>query len=183
MTAPHATEPPRLGHLLRDHDRRGLRFERHLRHAPQVVWTAITDSEHLRAWLPTDIVGERRSGAPVRLPFWPEVVERFEIPEPDTYVDGEIVVYDPPITFAWNWGGDLIRFELASVDDGTLLTLTTWLGPAPVEPWQAAAGWHACLDHLGALLDHSDTSGVASGDPTSLEPTYQAAFGPAPDVS
>lgn len=180
MTTPTSSTPPRLGHLLRDHDRRGLRFERHLRHRPEVVWTAITESEHLAAWLPVDIQGPRVSGAAVRLPFWPAVVERFGIPDPDQYVDGEIRVWEPTTVFEWDWGGDIIRFELTPADepaDGTRLVLTAWLGPSPVEPWQAAAGWHMCLGFLVDHLDTGVTAGVATGDPEPIEQVYREAFG------
>ena len=34
-----------------------VRFERHLAHPREKVWRALTESEHLRAWLPCDIVG------------------------------------------------------------------------------------------------------------------------------
>ena len=68
------TDQP-LGVTAVDDDGRWVvRFERHLRHDRQKVWRAITESEHLAQWLPTDIVGERRTGAAIELPFWPDHV-------------------------------------------------------------------------------------------------------------
>lgn len=170
----HAPDQP-LGTPLRDGERRGIHFERRLRHAPELVWRAITEREHLAAWLPVDMIGERRAGAALDMPFWPAVVERFGIPDPMTH--GEITVWDPITTFEWNWDGDVIRFELAPGDDGgTVLTLVTWFGPAPVEPWDAAAGWHTCLDLLAQLLDTGAAPGPAGADPDpQLEP-YRLAF-------
>ncbi len=170
----HAPTAP-LGQILRDAQRTGVRYERRLRHAPTLVWSAITEREHLHAWLPVDMIGERSPGTPLEMPFWPAVVERFGIEDPMTR--GEVTVWEPMHTFEWNWDGDVIRFELTPGDDGgTVLTLTAWLGPAPVESWQAAAGWHVCLDLLTELLDSGDAPGPAAGDPDALEAIYRSAF-------
>ncbi|MCW2567279.1 MAG: hypothetical protein JWN54_1376, partial [Mycobacterium sp.] len=37
-----------------------LRFTRRLPHPPQKVWRALTEPEHLAAWFPTEIRGDRR---------------------------------------------------------------------------------------------------------------------------
>ena len=66
---------------------------------------------------------------------------------------------------------------LEPVDDGTRLVLTAWLGPAPVEAWQAAAGWHMCLGFLSTHLDTGVVAGAASGDPEPFETMYREAFG------
>jgi hypothetical protein len=70
-----------LGQILSDGDRPSLRFERHLAHPPEKVWSAITESEHLQHWLPTDIVGDRRAGATIDLPFWPAHVAKYQLDE------------------------------------------------------------------------------------------------------
>lgn len=83
-----------LGEVLRDGDTFGLRFERRLAHAPERVWRAITESDQLQHWLPTDIVGERREGASLQLPFWPAVVDKHELA--DSTLTGRILIWDPP---------------------------------------------------------------------------------------
>ena len=124
----------------RDGDLWVLRYERDLHHPPEKVWRALTETEHLQHWFPTDIVGERRAGARVELPFWPGHVDKYEIEEP--VVQGEITVWDPPSTFEWIWDGETIRFELTPTDDGTRLVLTTKLPPeSPLVG--ATAGYHA----------------------------------------
>ena len=87
-----------------------LTYVRHLDHPVEKVWRAITESEHLAAWFPCDIVGDRRSGADVEMTFWPDVVEKFELAEPNT--TGHIDVWDPPTRFELWWEGDLLRWEL-----------------------------------------------------------------------
>ena len=55
-----------LGTLTRQGDRWMLTFTRRLAHPREKVWRAVTEPEHLAAWYPQEIVGERRAGAPLR---------------------------------------------------------------------------------------------------------------------
>jgi uncharacterized protein YndB with AHSA1/START domain len=129
-----------------------VRYVRHLAHAPEKVWRALTESHHLEHWMPADIVGERRAGARIELPFWADTVEKYELEDP--VLTGEIRVWDPPRTFEWTWDTDLLRWELEPDGDGTRHTFTTWLGD--VEPEATAntgAGYHVCLDQLADLLE------------------------------
>lgn len=164
------TQQP-LGTVLRDGDQVGLRYERRLRHSPDKVWRALTESEHLAQWMPCDMVGERRQGARIELPFWSEVVARYELDPPS--VPGTIRVWDPPRVFEWTWDTDLLRWELEPTDEGTLLVLTTWLGDAGTPVANTAAGYHVCLDHLVELLDTGHADPVAEDDPTAWEARYR----------
>ena len=83
----NANDP--LGEVLHDGDTVGLRYERLLAHPPERVWRAITDSDQLQHWLPVDIVGERREGASLQLPFWPALVDKHEITE--TILPGRVL--------------------------------------------------------------------------------------------
>ena len=160
----------RMGDVLRDGDRVGLRFERRLRHLPDKVWRALTESEHRALWMPTDIVGERRAGASIDLPFWPEVMAKYSVEAPS--LSGEILVWDPPRTFEWTWDTDHLRWELEPIEEGTLLRFTTWFGdPASGSP-QTAAGYHICLDHLIELLDTGTGHSVADADTAAWESRY-----------
>jgi uncharacterized protein YndB with AHSA1/START domain len=80
-----------------------LTFVRHLHHPVEKVWRAITESEHLATWFPCDIVGERRSRVDIELRFWPDVVEKYEVAEPNT--TGHIDLWDPPTRFELWWEG------------------------------------------------------------------------------
>jgi uncharacterized protein YndB with AHSA1/START domain len=124
-------------------DRWQLRFTRNLPHPPEKVWRALTEPEHLAAWFPADIQGERAAGAALRF------VHRDG--EGPTNV-GEMIRYDPPSVLELRWGDDTLRFELQPDGSGTVLTFVNTfdeLGKAARD----AAGWHACLDLLGCDLD------------------------------
>src|SRR5260370_11114754 len=43
-----------------------LRYMRHLKHAPDKVWRALTEPEHLQAWFPQKIVGGWAVGATLK---------------------------------------------------------------------------------------------------------------------
>jgi uncharacterized protein YndB with AHSA1/START domain len=153
----------------------GLRFARTFRHPPERVWRAITESEHLAQWFPCDIVGDRVPGAPLRFPFWPEVVEKFSID--DNSVTGSLLAWDPPRRFAFVWGGDEVRFDLTdSGDVGTTLTLTTWLASDVPPPHDVASGYHTCLGHLIDVVDHGGSVSVAHSDPAPLTAHYEATW-------
>ena len=150
-----------------------VQFERRLHHPRERVWRALTESEHLAHWMPCDIVGERRAGVPIELPFWPAHVERYGIETPS--LTGTIAVWDPPAVFEWWWDTDRLRWELDEVDDGTLLRFTTWLGPDGKGAANAAAGYHLCLDSLVALLDTGAAPPLVDADTAPWERRYGAA--------
>jgi uncharacterized protein YndB with AHSA1/START domain len=133
-----------LGQLERLGDRWQLRFTRRLSHPPEKVWRALSEPEHLAAWFPTDIEGERRSGAPLRFVF-----REGEGPT----LEGRMIEYDPPSVLELRWGDDeTLRFELEPDGEGSLLTFVNTfdeLGRAARD----AAGWHARLDLLAYHLD------------------------------
>lgn len=175
----------RLGTVLRDGDATGLRYERHLPHPPVKVWAALTESEHLSHWFPADILGERRAGADVLLPFWPETVEssadelREQGVDPaDPVLPGRILEWEPPRVFVLEWGNaragaDLLRFELAPLGDGTHLVLTTWLGTGGPQGHEGTgAGYHLCLDALEQLLDGGPVTPPEAGRAEELTLLY-----------
>jgi uncharacterized protein YndB with AHSA1/START domain len=147
-----------------------LRYERTLAHPPEKVWRALTESQHLEHWLPCDIVGDRREGATVELPFWPAFVERYDIEE--VVGTGRITVWQPPTTFEWWWDGDRLRWELTPQGAGTSLVFTTWIGDPSIGA-DAAAGYHVCLDRLEALLD-TGRAAALEDHPSALEARYAA---------
>src|SRR5262245_45725170 len=117
------TQP--LGTLTRDGDNCTVTFTRDVPHAQEKVWRAITEPEHLAAWFPDEIVGERRAGAPLR--FVPHGHDE------DDGFDGSMLTFDPPSRIELLWGVDHLRIDLEPHGDGTRLVLAhtfTELGKA-----------------------------------------------------
>jgi uncharacterized protein YndB with AHSA1/START domain len=170
----HDARPAPLAKVLDDDGRLGLQYRRRLAHPPEKVWRAITESEHLRHWLPCDLRGERRAGAALELPFWDDHVEQYDLETPTLH--GEILAWDPPRLFEWTWDTDHLRWELDADEEGTTLTFTTWMGdPDPEGLANAGAGYHVCLDHLAALLDEAPLGRLVDSDVAPIEVEYRAA--------
>jgi uncharacterized protein YndB with AHSA1/START domain len=157
-----------LGQLQRVDDRCQLRFTRRLAHPPQRVWQALTEPEHLRAWFPADIEGERAAGAPLRFVF-----PNNEGPT----VEGEMIAYDPPSLLEYRWGEETLRFELEPDGDGSVLTFVNTfdeLGKAARD----GAGWHTCLDVLEHHLAGEEAPWNLMERWEHVHPSYVESFGP-----
>ena len=157
-----------LGTLHRAGDRWQLRFTRSLGHPPARVWRALTESEHIDAWFPASIEGERAAGAKLRFPF-----RNGEGPT----LDGEMLVYDEPRVLEFRWQDELLRFELAAEGDGCVLTFVNTfddLGRAARD----AAGWHVCLELLVLRLDGQEATWSSESRWKPINERYIEAFGP-----
>jgi uncharacterized protein YndB with AHSA1/START domain len=134
-----------------DDGRFRLRFERHLRHAPDRVWAALTDPAELERWFGPAEIDLRQGGTITLFKGADELFSR-----------GEVTEVDPPrlLEHTSDVFG-LLRWELEPEGDGTRLVFvaTTAMG----EEWltRTLAGWHAILDQLATGL---------AGDPAEDEP-------------
>jgi uncharacterized protein YndB with AHSA1/START domain len=145
-----------------------LRFTRYLAHSPAKVWRALTEHEHLAAWFPSTIDGERAVGAKLSFAF-PDVA----IPPQD----GEMLAFDPPSLMELIWGDETLRFELAADGAGTLLRFTASfeeLGKAARD----GAGWHSALDVLACALEGQPSPWAPGERWRQVHRVYVERFGP-----
>jgi uncharacterized protein len=133
------------GSLRADGDRCGVRFERLYDATADELWRALTDPAQLRGWLAEAPVFEAEPRGRVA----------FELDEGDG-VAGEVRAVEPGrlLEYTWTFAGEsesVVRFELHQQERGTLLVLDhRRLGRRHGAGY--AAGWHAYLDRLAALL-------------------------------
>lgn len=156
------------GSLTRHDGQFVLRFTRRLAHPPATVWRALTEPEHLAAWFPTTIDGDRAAGARLRFRH------RDDAGPP---IDGEMLRFEPPRLMELRWGDDVLRFELAPDGDGSVLTFTDTFD----EVGRAArdgAGWHACLDLLGYEVDGRPAPWSSADRWKQVRGRYVDRFGP-----
>ncbi|MGH3366747.1 MAG: SRPBCC family protein [Nocardioidaceae bacterium] len=121
-----------------------LVFVRNLRHSPERVWAALTEPAQLREWAPYTASRDLGSAGEATL----------------TMIDGDVAEDLPatvtraehPRLLEYEWGTDLLRWELAATAYGTTLTLRHTIKDRDAAP-KAAAGWHLCLDVAELLLD------------------------------
>jgi uncharacterized protein YndB with AHSA1/START domain len=156
------------GQLERVGDRARLTFTRTLRHAPEKVWRALTETEELAQWFPD---------GPPRGKFVEGDTVQFGTTGERPGFEGKVVTVDPPRLLEYTWGDDILRFELQPDGDGTVLTFTDTFD----EYGKAArdgAGWHACLDMLGFALDGTTPPGDNGAYWRQIHPGYVERFGP-----
>jgi uncharacterized protein YndB with AHSA1/START domain len=156
------------GKLAQIGDRWQLRFVRRLPHSPEKVWRALTEDEHLAAWFPAEIRGERAPGAALRF------VHRDGA---GPTLDGEMLVYEPPSALEYRWGDDSFRFDVDPDAEGCVLTFLTTFA----EGGKAArdgAGWHTCFDLLAYHLAGSEPPWHSMDRWRQVHPGYVEAFGP-----
>jgi uncharacterized protein YndB with AHSA1/START domain len=160
--------PDDLGHLERRHGQVAVTFTRHIPHPPAVVWQALTEPEHLAAWFPTTIEGERAAGARLHFGFRDGEAPPF---------DGEMVQYEPESSMTMRWGDDVLRFELRALDTGSVLTLRATFDEMG-KGARDGAGWHTCLDLLGYAVGDRRAPWSSAERWRQVHPIYVDRFGP-----
>ena len=143
-------------------------FRRHLAHPPRTVWRELTEPEHLAAWFPTTIEGERVAGA--RLHF------AFRSGEGPSF-DGEMVACEPPALLVLRWGTEVLRFEIEPRGHSSVLTFVATfdeLGKVARD----GAGWHACLDLLAHEVAGTTAPWTSAERWGEVRRAYVERFGP-----
>ncbi|HYV48470.1 MAG TPA: SRPBCC family protein [Myxococcaceae bacterium] len=117
---------------------------RDLRHAPEKVWKAITEPEHLREWAPFD--SDRSLGAAGT------TAKLTTVGAPAPHVtESQVKRAEAPKLLEYSWGGQDIRWELEPLGcGGTRLTLWHNINRGFIS--MGAAGWHLCFDVLDRFL-------------------------------
>ncbi|NMO55449.1 SRPBCC family protein [Actinoplanes sp. TBRC 11911] len=130
-----------------------LVFVRELRHAPDVVWQALTDPAELDQWAPFRAAADLAKPGDTTLTMI----------DGDTMMDmpARVLVADPPTLLEYTWGDDRLRWTLEPSEAGTRLILRHTLATRGMEA-MVAAGWHICVAVLARLLD-GDPVGVIRG--------------------
>lgn len=124
-------------------DKWTLILVRDLRHAPEKVWQALIDPEHLRQWAPFDAEGRLdQAGSQVKLVTVGAPAEQV------TTIS--VKRADAPRLLEYDWGGQEMRWELEAANGGTRLTL--WHNIERPYIAMGAAGWHICIDVLDQLV-------------------------------
>src|SRR5215831_9625795 len=121
----------------KDAEKWTLLLVRELRHAPALVWQALTDPAQLREWAPFEVDGSLdRVGATVKL-TWVGTGNTSETMVTKADVPRVLEFYD-------------IRWELEPLGRGTRLTLWHSIDRRFIA-W-GAAGWHICIDVMDRAL-------------------------------
>ena len=122
-----------------------LVFTRELKHAPESVWSALTDPAELREWAPFDADHNLGSKGEATLTM------AGGSGGADDQSKSTIRIADRPRVLEYTWGNDVLRWELEPNGTGTRLTLKHTVEDSSWLP-MVAAGWHICIDVMDLYL-------------------------------
>jgi uncharacterized protein YndB with AHSA1/START domain len=169
----YAPGPAGGARVQKDGEKWTLVLVRELRHAPAMVWEALTDPAQLRGWAPFEADGNLgAAGATVKL-------TTVGTPVPHV-TETRVTRADAPRVLEYTWGGNDVRWELEPLGSGTRLTL--WHNIARGFIAWGAAGWHICFDVLDHLLGGTPIGRLVGSDAMKFEwqrlnVEYSAQFG------
>jgi uncharacterized protein YndB with AHSA1/START domain len=118
------------------------RFERHVMHSVEQVWSMLTDNDKLSSWFSELKIEDLREGGVIKFDMQDGTYEIMDIIELKMY---SILDY--------TWGEDVVRFELAPELEGCRLVLIEKISKLTDHTPKDLAGWHVCLEVIQALLD------------------------------
>ncbi|OMF27624.1 activator of Hsp90 ATPase 1 family protein [Paenibacillus sp. FSL H8-0548] len=118
------------------------RFERHLKHAVDEVWSWLTVNDKLKKWFSELSIDELREGG----------VIKFDMQNGD-FEELKIVALEIGSVLEFTWDEDLVRFELYPESEGCRLVLLEKLTKLTDHTPRDIAGWDVCLDVIEVLLD------------------------------
>jgi uncharacterized protein YndB with AHSA1/START domain len=119
-----------------------VRYERHLKHSVEEVWSYLTDNDKLPQWFSELRVDELREGG----------VIKFDMGD-GSFEEMKILDLKMNSVLEYTWGQDIVRFELSQEQDGCSLVLLEKIHTITDHTPRDLAGWHVCLDVIAALLD------------------------------
>ena len=152
----HYQPGPASGAQVRkDGDKWTLVLARELRHTPDKVWQALTDPAQLREWAPFD------ADQSLATPGNKVVLNTVGAPTP-MVSETVVTIAKPNELLEYDWGGNLIRWQLEPLGGGTRLTL--WHNIDKRFIAMGAAGWHLCFDVMDYLLAGTPIGRIVAGD-------------------
>ncbi|MXN63666.1 ATPase [Stappia sp. GBMRC 2046] len=134
-----------------------LKIQRLLPGPIERVWTYLTESDLRRQWLAAGDM-EMKVGAPFELVWRNDELTDPPGKRPESFgeehrLDSRITELDPPRKLAFTWGSTGgVTFELETIGDKVLLTVTHQRVAERSTLLAVSAGWHAHLDILVARM-------------------------------
>ncbi|WP_127588323.1 SRPBCC family protein [Paenibacillus koleovorans] len=133
-----------------------LVLKRTLNHPIEDVWAALTEAQQLPAWGPFASDRDLLSTGPVTL-------SHVNYEKEDAVRQGEVIAVEPPHLLLFQWGPDLLRWELSSTGNQTILVLQHRFRESGMSP-SFAAGWTLCLKGLTGILEGKPMPSMAGSN-------------------
>jgi uncharacterized protein YndB with AHSA1/START domain len=157
--AQYAPGPASGAQVQKDGEKWTLVVVRELRHAPEMVWEALTDPAQLSEWAPFDADRNLDGVGTARFSM-------VAAPKPQVF-DTTVKRAEAPRLLEYSWGESDLRWELEPLAGGTRLTLWHNIDRRFIA-W-GAAGWHICFDVLERLLAGTPIGRIVGSDAMKFE--------------
>ncbi|MEV6156116.1 SRPBCC family protein [Nonomuraea sp. NPDC052129] len=144
--------------------RPAVRFQRTYPHPIERVWRAVTEPGELTHWFPQNVTMDAREGGKIEFSGDPHMDS----------ITGTILVWDPPRCFAFTWGGDELRLELAPDGAGGCTFTLVNVIQAQDAAARNAAGWAVCLAELDKVVAGQPADGPHGKSAESWREHYDA---------
>lgn len=118
------------------------RFERHLRHSGEKLWSMLTENDKLAKWFTELRVEDLCEGGSIKFDM-----------QDGTFEELEIIELKICSILEYTWGEDRVRFELYPEPEGCRLILIEKMKKITKHTPKDIAGWDVCLEVIEALLD------------------------------
>lgn len=128
--------------IQKENDIYTARYERNLQHSVNEVWSMLTENDKLQQWFTELQVVDLRQGGLIKFDM-----------QDGSFIDMQILDYEPLKVLAFEWDKDIARFELSPVSGGCQLTFIETISSFTEQTIKDLAGWHVCLDAIEAILD------------------------------
>ena len=141
--------------------RPAVRFERVYAHPIDHVWHAVTDPQEMKHWFPSpEVEHDARTGGSITLSGDPYA--------PDAKTT-QVLVWEPPHRFSFEWADDELHFTLTAVDEGCRLELVNLLSTDGAAA-RNGAGWEICLQHLDRVVAGTWQASPSDGSMAEFKP-------------
>jgi len=158
--------------------RKLIKYTRELKHSPEKVWRAITETSELTAWFP-ELKLEKLLGGDAILDFSDgECPPAESNPEDVDYCT--VTEFDPPRLLEYRGPTEEHRWEINPSDDGCILVFITTLPHGQRIQNSVACGWHYKIDAMEWSLNGKNFELEAFAGPTltRLYFEYRTIYGP-----
>ena len=120
-------------------------FDRLFNHPIEKVWAVLTENDKLKIWMShLEIVDLKKDG----------LIKFHHNDGSDRYEEMKITDFVDSAVLEFEWGADIVRFELQTLGDGCLFILKEFISELTDHTPKDLAGWHVCLNMFEAVLEN-----------------------------
>lgn len=120
-------------------------FIRELKQDRETVWSMLTENDKLKQWFSELTLADLKKGGRLVYDTEDGTQENMIITE---FKEGQMMEFE--------WGEDLVRFELSQRNGDTELRLVETIRKVTDHTPKDLAGWHVCLDTMEAVLNDQE---------------------------